>query len=235
MTQLMKRQISLGVAAVLMLAVSLGSAWMLTARRASPEPRAELIPAGQSGEVSYLISSEPAAGPEGATDDAVLLPNFQLTDQHGQPFGLADLRGEVWVGDFIFTRCRSICPIMTGRMAQLQKDIAAMPGRERVRFVSISVDPEFDTPEVLIAYAKKFGADESRWTFLTGTRQQVWELCENGFQLGVGVNRDDPDMPIYHSGKFALVDAAGRVVGYFESSDEQEMAALMRKLAAMVR
>lgn len=235
MSQLMKRQIILGVAAMVLLAVSLGSAWMLTARRSSPEPRGELIPAGQSGEVSYLISSESAGGSDIAVDDAVLLPNFLLTDQHGQPFGLADLRGEVWVGDFIFTRCRSICPIMTGRMAQLQKDIAAMPGRERVKFVSISVDPEFDTPKVLSEYAKKFGADESRWTFLTGTRQQVWELCENGFQLGVGVNRDDPDMPIYHSGKFALVDAAGHVVGYYESSDEQDMTALMQKLASLVR
>ncbi|MCC7408950.1 MAG: SCO family protein [Phycisphaeraceae bacterium] len=231
----MKRQISLGVAAVLMLAVSLGSAWMFTARRGAVEPRAELIPAGQSGEVSYLISSESSAGSESAADDAVVLPNFRLTNQHDQPFGLADLRGEVWVGDFIFTRCRSICPIMTARMAQLQKDVADRPGRERVRFVSISVDPEHDTPDVLSAYADKFGADQSRWTFLTGTRQQIWDLCENGFQLGVGVNRDDPDMPIYHSGKFVLVDAAGRVLGYYESSDEQEMTTLTRKLAAMVR
>ncbi len=93
-------------------------------------------------------------------------PKFALTDQNAKPFSNDQLHGKIWVADFIFTQCNSLCPLMTQNMANFQKKSAG----SGVQMVSFSVDPENDTPPILKDYAAKNGADESRWHFLTGTR-----------------------------------------------------------------
>jgi len=106
------------------------------------------------------------------------VPDYRLTDQHGKPFGSAELAGKVYVVDFVFTRCRSICPRMTAQMKKLQTRFAkaGVP----IHLVSISVDPEHDRPPVLAAYAKKHGADPKRWHFLTGPLPTVHALLSKG-------------------------------------------------------
>ena len=159
------------------------------------------------------------------------LPPFALTNESGEPFGTSALRGKVWVADFIFTRCESICPMMTAQMKNLQTELSGDPAWEDLRLVSFSVDPEYDTPEVLAEYAADHGADESHWRFLTGTRAAIRDLSRRGFKLPVDDNPGDAAMPIVHSQQFVLVDRAGRIRGYYDSLDSERRAALVEDLA----
>jgi cytochrome oxidase Cu insertion factor (SCO1/SenC/PrrC family) len=120
------------------------------------------------------------------------VPDFVLTDQAGRPVRRADLEGNVWVASFIFTNCPDECPLMTAQMAQLQSDLAHVP---HLRFVSISVDPERDTPAVLSQYAHRFNADPARWLFLTGDKGAIYRLVRDGFRLGLV----DPGEPSHSS------------------------------------
>jgi cytochrome oxidase Cu insertion factor (SCO1/SenC/PrrC family) len=152
--------------------------------------------------------------------------NFQLTDQSGKPFGLKDLKGGLWLADFIFTRCSGPCPLITAKMAELQKDFTDRPD---LRFVSFSVDPAHDTPEVLSRYAETYGADPRRWRFLTGETQKIYDLVLKSFHLAVQANASPDQKPgeqVIHSLHFVLVDRDGRVRGYYTSTDAAALAKL---------
>jgi len=120
------------------------------------------------------------------------VPDFALIDQLGRPVRRADLDGKVWIASFIFTSCPDECPLMTSEMAQLQSDLAHSVD---LRFVSISVDPERDTPAVLSQYAERFNADPDRWFFLTGDKRAIHRLAREGFRLGIA----DPVEPSHAS------------------------------------
>jgi protein SCO1/2 len=156
-------------------------------------------------------------------------PDFALTDQTGKPVRATDLRGKVWVADFIFTRCASVCPLLTEHMAHVEA--ATRELGDRVAFVSFSVDPDFDTPAVLTAYAAAHHADLGRWRFLTGPIDAV----AAGAKLAL---ERDPSKPppqaILHGTHFLLVDAAGQLRGYTESDDPEAVAKLKSDLAALV-
>jgi len=140
------------------------------------------------------------------------LPAFALTNQDGQPVTLDDLKGTVWLADFVYTTCPGPCPLITAHMARLQQKLPA--GRE-TGLVSFSTDPEHDTPEVLKAYAKKFGATE-RWRFLTGPKEEVYDLINHGFMLAIAA---PPGAPIIHSTKIVLVDRTGTLRGFYDGTD----------------
>lgn len=159
-----------------------------------------------------------------------VLPPFELVDQEGDPSGSSSLQGKVWVASFIFTRCQSTCPLQTRQMARLQQRLQGDSRWEKVRLVSISVDPEHDTPAVLRDYAGKAGADPKRWRFLTGTREAIWSLSKDGFKLGVGEEPGVPEMPLFHSTKLALVDGQGQVRGYYDGTSEEGTEELIRDL-----
>lgn len=110
------------------------------------------------------------------------LPDFSLVGQDKQKVTRADLLGTVWVANFIYTHCTDTCPLQSARMAALQRDF---PGQQDLRFISISVDPKRDTPAVLAQYAARFDADQSRWWFLTGDKQAIYALIQEGFRLSV--------------------------------------------------
>jgi cytochrome oxidase Cu insertion factor (SCO1/SenC/PrrC family) len=110
------------------------------------------------------------------------VPDFGLIDQRGRAVRRADLEGKIWVASLIFTSCPDECPLMTAELAQLQSDLASIPD---LRFVSISVDPERDTPALLSQYADRFNADPERWLFLTGDKRAIYQLAREGFRLGV--------------------------------------------------
>jgi len=159
------------------------------------------------------------------------VPAFTLVDQHGRTRGPADLQGAPWIADFIFTRCAGTCPAMTARMARLQSKVPA-----GTRLVSITVDPEHDTPEVLKRYARDFEAGPS-WLFLTGSRDALHGLAVEGFKLeAAAVSPEDQprDGPFLHSSKLVLVDGAGRVRGYYDSTDAEAMARLVSAAASLV-
>ena len=101
------------------------------------------------------------------------LPEFVLVNEQGQSTGFTELHGAVWIADFIFTRCGGTCPMITHRMSVLAKETAGTPALRDVKFVSFSVDPDFDRPEILRDYGRTNEANPSQWTFLTGTRDVV--------------------------------------------------------------
>ena len=142
------------------------------------------------------------------------VPNASLVNEAGKPVNLASMKGNVAVYDFIFTSCRGTCPIMTNNMRALTKEIDK---DAPVRFVSISVDPTRDTPEVLAEYAKRVRNDD-RWTFLTGTRDDIVKLSVEGFKLAAGDPGPGGD-PLLHSSKFAIADKDGVIRAYFDATD----------------
>ncbi len=163
-------------------------------------------------------------------DVRIALPPFALTDTTDQQFGSEQLKGTVWIADFIFTRCGGPCPAMTTQMAGLQQRLRSHRRWADIRLVSVSVDPGFDTPQVLADYARRYQADPDHWRFLTGTQQQVWTLISNGFKLPVFENTENASLPIVHSQKFVLVDRDGNIRGYYEGLDEQQRAELLNDL-----
>jgi protein SCO1/2 len=143
------------------------------------------------------------------------VPDFRLVDQSGEPFGLLELRGKVWVANFVFTTCPTVCPMLTTQMRNVQQRVGA---RENVRFVSFSVDPERDTPEVLRAYAATHGADLSTWHFLTGETDAVRSAVVEGMRVGISERQADGD--ILHGTHFVLVDGRGKIRGYYRNDRE---------------
>ena len=142
------------------------------------------------------------------------VPNTTLVNEQGTPIPLASMKGNVTVYDFIFTTCRGTCPIMTNNMRALTKEIAK---DAPVRFVSISIDPTRDTPQVLAEYAKRVRNDD-RWTFLTGKREDIVNLSIQGFKLAAGDPGPGGD-PLLHSSKFAVADKNGMIRGYYDATD----------------
>ena len=162
------------------------------------------------------------------------VPEFTLTNQHGQTLSLSNLLGQVWVADVIFTRCPMSCERMTQRMHALQKEVAP---RWPVKFVSLTADPAFDSPSVLNAYAKRHGIDQSRWHFLTGLKRDVYELSVHGLKFAVleNTNRVIPDDLFVHSTHFALVDKRGQIRGVFEGTEEEDRRQLLLAVKKLAR
>jgi protein SCO1/2 len=132
------------------------------------------------------------------------VPEFSLTDQNGQTVTKDDLRGHIWIADFIFTRCAGPCPLMTARMLEMQKALVKTP---EVKLVSVTVDPAYDTPEVLKAYAEANFANPDRWKFLTGDKAVIEKLVTEGFMQHLSEENGEP----VHGTMFLIVDGNGMV------------------------
>lgn len=147
------------------------------------------------------------------------LPSFELVDRTGEAFGSEELAGGVYVANFFFSRCQSICPVLMKSVARLQKryDEAGVPN---VHIVSITVDPGHDTPQRLREVAERYGAEPDRWTLLTGPRERIRELATEGFQVAVGEPTEKKGLlDIAHTGKLILVDPEGGIRGYYDSDE----------------
>lgn len=145
------------------------------------------------------------------------LPDFRLVNERGEPFGLADLRGKVFIANFIFTSCVEACPRLTAEMGKIQYRTRNL--RDALMLVSFSVDPKTDTPEVLAKYAREHKAAPNRWTFLTGPLEDIDKVVTEGFKIAMG---PDEVFGTYHGEHFVLVDAKGQIRGYYEASPEGE-------------
>ncbi|HXT22668.1 MAG TPA: SCO family protein [Thermoanaerobaculia bacterium] len=162
------------------------------------------------------------------------VPAFTLVDKSGATVTPATLAGRPWIVDLVFTRCQLSCPRMTERMASLGPRLPA-----GVRRVSVSVDPAHDTPAVLADYARAHKAEAPDWLFLTGDEAEMRRLAVDGLKLGVApADPRDPraaQEPVTHSTRFVLVDAAGRVRGYYDAFDEGAVGTMLRDAAALAQ
>ncbi|HEV3168207.1 MAG TPA: DUF420 domain-containing protein [Isosphaeraceae bacterium] len=151
------------------------------------------------------------------------LGHFRLQERSSREVTDSDLAGRVWIASFIFTRCPASCPKISAVMKSLQDRLAG----SSVRLVSLTVDPDHDSPGVLADYARRFGADADRWWFLTGPKAEVYNLILQRFHLGVtessAADQKVGAEAVSHSARLALVDRGNKVVGYFDSDDPQEL------------
>jgi protein SCO1 len=154
------------------------------------------------------------------------VPPFTFTSQTGAAIDRHSLEGHVWVADFMFTTCPGPCPRMSSQMRAIQQSTAATPD---VKLVSFTVDPAHDTPAVLAAYSRHFLAAPDRWYFLTGPQNSLDHVAREGFKLNA------VDGSLDHSTRFALVDRAARIRGYYASSEDDFMSRLLRDLRQLER
>lgn len=146
---------------------------------------------------------------------------FTLTNQTGVVTTLADLSNRVWVADIIFTRCAGSCPVMSTKMKSLQD---ALPSTSQAKLVTLTTDPDYDTPTVLKKYGEHYGADFQRWTFLTGAKKELAGLATGSLKLGsTPVPPQDRTSSVdlfVHSTIFVVVDKQARLRGIFQTEGE---------------
>ena len=170
--------------------------------------------------------------PDASTEGLRVLgkvPEFDFIDHTRNVYGLSDLKNRVWLANFVFTRCGSTCPLQTAKLTKFQDSLKGEEFWSAVRMLSFSVEPEYDTPEILTQYAATHKAT-SNWHFLTGEREKIWEFCEKGLMLPVEESGLDPEMPILHSPMVVLVDGWAQIRGYYNGLDDQSLEKLKSDL-----
>jgi protein SCO1/2 len=160
------------------------------------------------------------------------VPSFKLQDQSAASVSDTDLRGRVWIADFIFTSCPDVCPLLTEQLNALRKQL---PSDAALSFVSFSVDPDHDTPERLRAFAAQHGGNVANWHFLTGPIDQVKSVVTSGFKQAMEAEPVVEGKPrnVLHGTHFVLVDRQGEIRGFF-ANDPQGQLALKQALQTLL-
>jgi protein SCO1/2 len=166
------------------------------------------------------------------------LPAFSLLAEDGKPFGRDDLLGRVWIVDFVYTSCSDACPRLQTKMKKLQDRLIPLEQGGNIGLLSVSVDPERDTPQKLKEYGETFGARAGLWRSLTGDQKEVERTVVRGFHTAMAkMPREDADphaeaFDIMHGERLVLVDRMGRIRGYYEADDRDRLLRDARALTA---
>ena len=163
------------------------------------------------------------------------IQHFELTDQSNNTFGSKELKGKVYVAEYFFTTCGTICPIMNSQMQRVQEKFA---GNKDFNIVSMTVDPEHDTPEVLMDYAKNHGAKNDQWHFLTGKKEKLYSLARRSFFLlkpAAVVNQGDVGSDFIHTNYFVLVDQNSQIRGYYDGTDEHTVTTMIEDVEILLK
>ena len=164
------------------------------------------------------------------------IPSFSLTDETGKTFASTNLQGKIYVTSFFFTRCGTICPKITSQLSRVQDAFHLDP---EVQLLSISVDPKFDQPEKLAAYAKRFDANKGQWHFLTGEKKAIYPLVLKGFHVPLADASEydaaikNPDETFIHSERLVLVDKEGIIRGFYDGTDKKEVDRLLVEIKVL--
>ena len=164
--------------------------------------------------------------------------NISLVNQLGDTVSLDDINGSIIIADYFFTRCPSICPTLTKNMKSLQDAMKMKDYRRRidssyVRFLSFSVDPERDSPDVLKKYADKYAVNHDTWWFLTGEKKKIYDFAFNELKLGLQDGKGI-DSNFIHTQKFVLIDKNRNVRGYYNGLDSSSMSKLAEDLTLLM-
>ncbi len=166
----------------------------------------------------------------------VTMTDFVLTNQDGKKVTLADLRGQVWIADAIFTRCPGQCLTMSEHMKEIQ---AGLPSGLPIRLVSFTTDPAYDQPDVLKKYAGRYDARDGCWLFLTGDKTTIHNAEMDGLKLSVvdksAGDQTSPNDLFIHSEKFVLLDKAGRIRGWYDGQEQDSVATLIAAAQRLAR
>ena len=156
-------------------------------------------------------------------------PEFQLINHNNESMTTAKLNGRITLVNFIFTRCRDVCPALTTKLKLIESELTK---RSDISYISLSVDPEYDTPDILQAYRKKFDIHNPDWHFLTGEYDAIRLLIDN-FQLAYQRGPSDDDIPnIIHSEKFILIDTENKIRGFY-SADNNGLTDLLLAISTL--
>lgn len=168
------------------------------------------------------------------------VPAFSLTNQEGKSISDKDYLGKVYVLEFFFTTCPTICPKMNQSMLTIEKEFFGNPN---FGIASITINPENDTPQVLKEHAKKLGVTSKNWHFLTGNQEEIMDLSNKGFNLYAGENKN-VNGGFEHSGLFALIDKEGKIrcrkdeygnpILYYDGLDKKGVAAIKEDIAILL-
>lgn len=150
--------------------------------------------------------------------------DFELIDQNGDTISRSDTKGQVIVTDFFFTTCQTICPIMTNQMERVQE---AFSDDERLIILSHSVTPEIDSVQILKEYAERHGVNSERWHLLTGPRPQINNLARRSYFACLTDGTGD-EYDLVHTENFVLVDTLGRIRGFYDGTNEEEVDKLIK-------
>ncbi len=173
--------------------------------------------------VAYYLNKPrvilPYYGQDSETSQQHVISEFDLTDQRGINITRDSIKGKIFVADFFFTTCKTICPLMTTQMQRLYQQYENDPS---ICFVSYTVDPETDTPEILAAYAQQKKALPSKWYFLTGEKKQIYDLARNSYFVSATKGDGGAD-DFVHTQNFALIDKTLHIRGYYDGTDSAEI------------
>jgi protein SCO1/2 len=164
------------------------------------------------------------------------IPSFSLMDERGKAFTSENLKGKIYVANFFFTRCGTICPKITSQVSRVTD---AFIQDKDIHFISLSVDPNYDNPEKLAGYSKKFDADTARWTFLTGDKKTIYPLILKGFRVPLADASEydaaikNPDETFIHSERLVLVDKSGVIRGFYDGTDKKEVDRLIVEIKVL--
>ncbi len=162
------------------------------------------------------------------------IPPFRLIDQDGRTVDQSIVKDKIYVADFFFTRCGTVCPRIASQLTRVQDIFRNNPN---LVFLSHSVDPEHDRPAQLKAYARKYEAIPGKWYFLTGTKTEIYNLAMHGYYLPVvdaGVKAGNPDETFIHSEKLVLVDKEGIVRGFYDGTDKKDVDRLVLEIRVLL-
>ncbi len=151
------------------------------------------------------------------------IPYFSFTNQYGKTIDYSFVDHKIWVGDFFFTRCGSVCPKMNSHLQSVQK---AYVGNNEVKMLSFTCDPAVDTPQMLNNYADRYTTDHTQWQFLTGRKQDLYRFARKGLGI-VATDGDGGADDFIHSQNLVLVDGQGFVRGYYDGLDDQSVKQLI--------
>lgn len=172
------------------------------------------------GEKSYELKN-------GKTDTTFhTIQDFSFTDQEGRTITQKEFENAIYVTDFFFTTCHSICPKMS---TQMQRIAEKFKGNIEVKFLSHTVDPETDTVEQLKRYAVQHKADSHQWMFVTGDKKALYDIARTGYLLDAGIGDGGPD-DFIHTQNFALIDKDKRIRGYYDGTNTAEMDQLIKDI-----
>ncbi len=162
------------------------------------------------------------------------IPAFSLTNENGATITNQDLKGKVYLANFVFTTCQASCPLTMTALSRIQDRLPAIS--PSLKIVTITVDPETDTPEVLKAKAAEYKAKPEIWMFLTGKKDKVFDLVTNGFK--VVMNKadvvTDTAMDIAHSNKFILVDQNATIRGIYSNTDREQVEQMLEDMKSLI-
>lgn len=156
---------------------------------------------------------------------------FQFVDQDSSVVTQADFMGKIYVADFFFTSCRTICPIMKTQMLRVYEATADMPD---VLLLSHTIDPEWDTVQLLHDFAARLGVESRRWHFVTGVKDSIYKIAQTSYYATAMEDRTEPDGFI-HSGAFLLIDRKGRIRGKYDGTKEEEVNRLIGDIKRLRR